>query len=390
MKKKKALFVLNNLTTGGIQSQALLIARYLINDLEFEVEFWGVKTKQSNYTDLLEREGISYTINSSIPFIFSTEYFELNKFQKIKYWLQQARVLNKKSYSIIFPFACPKQMNILKLLSPSVKASFFFERGGHDNPKKETPDLYDRLVKLSKPVYLANSYHGAKAFAIIKGLPESKVEVVRNAHFSNGYEGEVEDWEALIPKQKEGLFFTMIANFFEYKDHATLIKAFGELIKNYPNMHLLLAGLGGPKVCHDRSNHFIELVKKNNLSNNIHFLGSVKNTKKLLKLTDVGVLSSASSEGCPNAVLEYMQARLPIVGSSIDAIKEVLPKMQHPYLFEPKNIKQCTIALTKMIQDHEKEHLSIGTTNFDFLQANFSLQMFTDKYFSILTKYSTL
>jgi glycosyltransferase involved in cell wall biosynthesis len=55
----------------------------------------------------------------------------------------------------------------------------------------------------------------------------------------------------------------------------------------------------------------------------VRFAGPVSDVRGLLNAVDVSVFSSRS-EGCPNAVLESMAAGLPIAGSDIKGIRDVV------------------------------------------------------------------
>lgn len=380
MNKKKALFVVSNLTTGGIQSQALLIAKFLKEVMGFEVHFWGIVSQQTNYTDLLDKEGISYEMIESLRFILSGPYFALSLRGKLNCWYTEVKKLKKSGYNVILPFASGIQMNILKLLTPGVRTSFYFERGGHDDPVREPDDWYHKLVRLSKPIYLANSFHGAKALSIIKGLQEGDVHVVRNAVLEKDIDGIQEGWQKTISRNSNVLTFTMIANFFEYKDHATLIDGFIQAIKNHPNIRLLLAGKGGPQHCKDRMASLEKKVRSEYLEERIVFLGSVRNTRSLLDITDVGVLSSSSAEGCPNAILEYMSHALPVVASNIAANQEVLPERQLEYVFEARDSKDCADKIVKMAHEYYQVNEELGKVNMSHVEKEFTIEKLTNQY----------
>lgn len=387
MKKRKALFVLSNLTTGGIQSQALLIAKFMKYDLGYEVLFWGIRSKQSNYTDLLDSESIHYEMNASLPFLLSKEYFELGKISKLKKWVQESVKLKRNNVSVVFPFACAKQMNILKLFTSSVKLSFYFERGGHDFPVRQKDDWYDRMIRWSRPVFLANSFHGAKALGIIKGVSTNNLKVVRNAVFEKApFDGQ-EGWQKKIVRENKLITFTMIANFFSGKDHEVIIEAFSQVLKNHSNIRLLLAGMGGPKECQDRMIKLSQEVQRSGISDKIIFLGSVRNTKALLDVTDVGVLSSRS-EGCPNVLLEYMHTSLPIIASDIQANIEVLPESQKEFLFEKGDSEVCAAKIDSFLRKEHHYLVDVGNKNKKHVENNFSLAKLKQNYRIILEENS--
>jgi glycosyltransferase involved in cell wall biosynthesis len=65
------------------------------------------------------------------------------------------------------------------------------------------------------------------------------------------------------------------------------------------------------------------LARELQIEDSVRFVGDVDDVAGLLGASDVGVLNSPA-EGCPNALLESMAAGLPVVGSDVPGIREVL------------------------------------------------------------------
>ena len=88
-----------------------------------------------------------------------------------------------------------------------------------------------------------------------------------------------------------------------------------------------------------------------NLEDNIHFLGSRKDTAAILKVSDIGVLSS-KSEGLPVALLEYGMAGLPVVVTDVGACKEVV--LDYGKVVLPENYLSLSQSLLYLIQNKDK------------------------------------
>jgi glycosyltransferase involved in cell wall biosynthesis len=124
------------------------------------------------------------------------------------------------------------------------------------------------------------------------------------------------------------------------KDHGTLIKAFSNIKAIYPDLTLILAGLGTE----------IYSNKKGIIA-----LGSYKNIRSVYTASDVIISSSAFGEGFSNALGEGMSAGLiPIstnVGDSqyiIDAAGIIIPS---------KNVSKLTEAIKVLIELNSQEFL---------------------------------
>jgi glycosyltransferase involved in cell wall biosynthesis len=150
----------------------------------------------------------------------------------------------------------------------------------------------------------------------------------------------------------ENLFYTVsIGRLVKRKGFEFLIKS----IKNTPyNVHALIIGDGPEK------KNLVNLAKELNVSDRVHFLGFVSETKKFqyLQNSDIYVLPSLH-EGFGIVLQEAMQVGLPIVstdnGGQVDFIKEG----QNGYLVRFGDVE----ALTGMINKFRRE---------DQLKINFS------------------
>ena len=65
------------------------------------------------------------------------------------------------------------------------------------------------------------------------------------------------------------------------------------------------------------------MVSELNLQNLIHFLGFRKDVPEILRLSDIGVLSS-NWEGMPLSGIEVMAAGIPFIGSDVPGIKDLV------------------------------------------------------------------
>ena len=163
----------------------------------------------------------------------------------------------------------------------------------------------------------------------------------------------------------------MVARFSGQKDQATLIKSILQLPEN---LHLLLVGEGPLK------NSMQELVSELNLKNRIHFLGLRKDVPDILRLSDIGVLSS-NWEGMPLSGIEVMAAGIPFIGSDVPGIKDLvaanpnagllfskgdskgLASHINHLLSDPDFYKERALACKKQAQEYSIEKMVKGYLN---------------------------
>ena len=138
-----------------------------------------------------------------------------------------------------------------------------------------------------------------------------------------------------------------VANLIKYKGHFDLLKAC-TLIKS-KNWILLIIG-------NDNQNMKISLlkfIKENKLGDNVRFLGQIDDVIKILKICDVGVLTS-HEEGFSNAILEYMASSLPLVVTDIGGNREAVKNETNGYLVNVGDIDNIAKKLNILISDKKK------------------------------------
>lgn len=385
-----ALFIIPNLTSGGIQTQVLLLAKYFKNDLNMDVTIWGAISSDKAFSDVLDSEGINHELHPEIMGLFGPPYWEASKVGKLKMWAKLWFNIVKGRYKVILPYTVKIDFifNIIWQFT-TAKACFSFERGGHAEPKPKPlqDDIYHKLARKPAPIYVANSFHGKKALSIMRNIPEAKIHVIRNAYIPKTNNSE-EPWEQHLPMLKRTVTVTMIANFFGEKDHLTVLKAWQKIHKKSPDAVLVFAGMGGPKNCIESFHKTKIIAKEMQLEKSVIFTGSIHNTKRLLDVSDIGLLSTIS-EGCPNAILEYMGADLPIIGTDIPGIREIIHPDNREFLFPVGDVLECAERM-EILMNNVKLRRELGIKNKTYVNENFKPEKMFESYSQILKNHKVI
>jgi len=143
-----------------------------------------------------------------------------------------------------------------------------------------------------------------------------------------------------------GLRVISVANIRREKDQLTLIHAFAMTTEKFPNAHLLLAG-------NILDQEYYDILQKTighlNLTSRVSFLGQRRDILSMLRLCDVGVLSS-EAEGLPMALLEYATVGLPTVATRVGQCPEVLDRGRAGILVDPKSPQQLSRGMEKLLE----------------------------------------
>lgn len=114
-----------------------------------------------------------------------------------------------------------------------------------------------------------------------------------------------------------------VGNLKRVKNHDFLITGFGELVKSLRNVRVIIVGQG---FRHDPENSEQELkdrVRELGLTDKVSFLGYRSDVHQLLRIIDVFCLTSLK-EGLPIGLIEAMAAGLPVIGTNVEGIRDML------------------------------------------------------------------
>jgi glycosyltransferase involved in cell wall biosynthesis len=141
-----------------------------------------------------------------------------------------------------------------------------------------------------------------------------------------------------------------VANLRPEKDHLTLVRALALVAEREPEAHLVLAGATGNQA------HFESVGKEIDrlgIDGKVSILNETQDVPALLRGCDVGVLSSAS-EGLPLALIEYGQAGLPAVATSVGQCPEVLDDGRAGIVVPPRDPEKLAEALLSLLESSER------------------------------------
>jgi len=307
VKVKNILICIPSYTFGGAEVHSLYTAKALQKDKNVKVFFLAFG-REDTFKSKLISDGFEI-----LHFPLSN-FLSLSSFDKIKTLIQLFFFL--RQYHFYSIFAGTEQCNLMMglLWKPLKSKSFFWHQWGVD--KRQSMGFWEKIVSLTKPSYIANS-NACKDNVIQRHriLEDNKVTIIHNT-FN----------ESLLTESRSSLSdefkITMVANFFDEKDHLSVLSALKLFTDKYPNEKIKVEFVG-------RSNGGNLLIQAKakafdlNLYNNVEFIGLVEDIPSYLKTVNVGLLST-KSEGLSNALLEYMASGLPVIATDISQNREAL------------------------------------------------------------------
>ena len=174
--------------------------------------------------------------------------------------------------------------------------------------------------------FIVNSHTIKKYVSTMEKLPPEKITVIYNG-LETSFFPSVNGRERAEIRKKFGIpqdisLGIMVANLRSVKGIDTFLISARKVIDQMPNTLFLLVGEG------DERNELDELAMDLGIARNVNFLGRREDVPEILKMCDVGVLSSRS-EGLANAIIEYMAAGLPVVCTNVGGNAEMVENMKN-------------------------------------------------------------
>lgn len=166
--------------------------------------------------------------------------------------------------------------------------------------------------------------------------------------------------------------FSIIAEFTPNKNQTIVIDAARYLI-NFP-FKLVFAGDGR------KLEKVKKYARKKGVSNKCIFLGFEKNIKELLGLTDCLLLPS-KREGLPRVIMEAMSMGIPIIGSDIRGIRDLL-NYDGSFLFNANDSRELAqiMKYVMMNVDEIRRKARIGR---DIVEEKYDLKIILPKYMEL-------
>ena len=142
-----------------------------------------------------------------------------------------------------------------------------------------------------------------------------------------------------------------ISNFRPVKRISSIIEVFCNISKKVKSK-LLLVG-DGPEMCKIRN-----MVSKLDLDNKVIFMGRQNDIIPLLNISDLYMLPS-KSESFGLSALEAMSCEVPVIGTSIGGLKEVVEHGISGYICDPGDIKAMSKAAVAVLAN-KKNRIKMG------------------------------
>ncbi len=332
----RVLFALPSLGLGGAERQAVVLARWL-------AAREGASVRIAVFGDITDPLG-DVCDGAGIPW----ERFRLwhktrGRAAQLVDLVRFSLLLRRRRIQVVLPY-CMFQ-NIFAGLTWRLGGARLCIWNQRDEGRQRAAPWLERLAVSRTPCFVSNSRHGADFIRTALGVRTAAIHVVYNGVEAPAAAADRGGWRRRLGLGPDAFAACMVANFHEYKDHATLVASWRGVTDRLAlagrAAHLLLVGHSGPTTDAVRRQ-----IADLNLSENIHLLGVVPDIGGLMAAADL-LVHSSHAEGVPNAVLEAMAAGLAVVANDEPGIIEALGPDAARLLArprDPQNLAERIIA----------------------------------------------
>ena len=211
-------------------------------------------------------------------------------------------------------------------------------------------------------------YHSKKMLTVTNGVEVERFDILVDRI-------SVRDQLGILPSH---FVIGTIANFRRVKNHVCFIKAFHILSTALPNARLVLVGQGFSGDPESSEYESKCLVKSLGLENRVIFTGYREDIPSILKSFDIFCLPSFS-EGLPVSILEAMAAGIPVVGSDVRGINEVISPEDTGLLFPVNDVRSLVHILKRLIENPGLRSM-LSKNAFDYVSKAHGIRQWVDKY----------
>lgn len=145
----------------------------------------------------------------------------------------------------------------------------------------------------------------------------------------------------------EAILVTVVASLMQNKGHALLLQAFQRACRDNQRLRLLIVGDGPLRKQLEAD------VSRRELDRTVAFAGIRADVQKLLHVSDIFILPSIEREGLGLALIEAMAAGLPVIGTNLGGIPEVVHDGVNGLLVSPGDVTGMADAITKLAHSPE-------------------------------------
>jgi glycosyltransferase involved in cell wall biosynthesis len=156
-------------------------------------------------------------------------------------------------------------------------------------------------------------------------------------------------WKHTLGMNEDDLVVGMVGRLSPVKGHKYFIQAAKIVARKTDKAKFVIAG----EDAQIKASELEAMVRRSNLESRFRFVGRIDDVREMVSIFDVGVVASIGSETICRVALEYMAMGKPVVGTSVNAIPEVIQHEVNGFVVPPQDGEALAGAILKLLEDRE-------------------------------------
>lgn len=160
------------------------------------------------------------------------------------------------------------------------------------------------------------------------------------------------------------------------KGHEYLVQAMHRLLPDFPRARAVICGEGPLR------SQLEAQIERLGLARSVQLVGNRLDIDRFLRSADIFVLPSRW-EGLPVALLEAMDAGLPVVATRVEGVEEVIQEESQGLLVPPEDARGLVEALRAVLADPDVRR-KIGAAGRDRVRTGYTTDIMCEKYLALM------
>jgi glycosyltransferase involved in cell wall biosynthesis len=333
-RRKKILHIVEDLKMGGIERviQALALG---LDPAKYDVHVWCL-ARGGTIADQMILQG------ATVKILGLTSYYNPARVRDL------ARMLDHEGFDIVHThgYFASTFARLAALLIKRTRVVRHIHTT--DIAFKPRNRKIERLLSLMSDRVICVSRAVGEFAAETLSVPPRKIRIVYNAAYADpaGCAAEdVEAWRVKLGLNGKHFVVASIASLTANKGHEVLVRAMRQVVENHENARCLIIGEGRER------DHLESLIDSLDLRDRIFIVGMQGDVAPLLRVAHALALCSVYREGLSVALLEGAATGIPLIGSDLGGIPEVIEHGVNGFLFPPGNFSALARAVERLIEE---------------------------------------
>lgn len=349
---KKIAVLVKNLTSGGAEKQAILLAKTLSSEYKVHfIIFNGAVYDESLHSHLKKNNAIHI------------EYLQGKFFIKL---LNLRKYLRRMDISHLFSYLTGA--NLYGILATWKFSDINVYSGIRNAQLPFIKLIIDKILANYFAAKVVLNSYAAKSYCINNGFKANKLVVIPNCF---------ENIKQKTERQDRGIFkIITIARFVPQKDYYTSLAAVANVIKIRQDLVYQIVGYGQEEA------KIRQWIKDLELEQFVELHIKPNYIERLLIEADIYITTSLF-EGTSNSVMEAMNASLPIIATNVGDNNQLVENEINGYIVDTKDVKDIATKITDMLSDLSLRN-TMGIKSNEMLRNSYSMESFKDQYITLI------